>query len=88
LSWKANEGFYYSSYDKTKGSELSAKPTNINCISTRNGKKDDKVIFGADQKRRYVGGGVTEDDRYLITGKFYLRKRVVHQRFNKPTVLL
>lgn len=28
--------------------------------------KDDKVIFGADQKRRYVGGYVTEDDRYLI----------------------
>jgi prolyl oligopeptidase len=45
VSWKANEGFYYSSYDKTKGSELSAKPTNINCISTRNGKKDDKVIL-------------------------------------------
>jgi prolyl oligopeptidase len=34
VSWKANEGFYYSSYDKPKGSELSAKPTNINCIST------------------------------------------------------
>jgi prolyl oligopeptidase len=33
VSWKANEGFYYSSYDKPKGSELSAKPTNINCIS-------------------------------------------------------
>jgi prolyl oligopeptidase len=28
--------------------------------------------------------GVTEDDRYLVYGgKFYLRKRVVHQRFNK-----
>jgi prolyl oligopeptidase len=25
LSWQANEGFYYSSYDKPKGSELSAK---------------------------------------------------------------
>jgi prolyl oligopeptidase len=25
LSWKANEGVYYSSYDKPKGSELSAK---------------------------------------------------------------
>ena len=25
LSWKGNEGFYYSSYDKPKGSELSAK---------------------------------------------------------------
>jgi prolyl oligopeptidase len=25
VSWKGNEGFYYSSYDKPKGSELSAK---------------------------------------------------------------
>ena len=31
LAWKSNEGFFYSSYDKPKGSELSAKPTNINC---------------------------------------------------------
>src|SRR5690606_29141106 len=26
----------------------------------------DKVIFGDKQKRRYVGGGVTEDQKYLI----------------------
>jgi prolyl oligopeptidase len=32
---ETNEGFYYSSYDKPKGSELSAKPTNINCISIK-----------------------------------------------------
>ena len=25
MAWKGNEGFYYSSYDKPKGSELSAK---------------------------------------------------------------
>ncbi|MFN3428534.1 MAG: S9 family peptidase, partial [Candidatus Sericytochromatia bacterium] len=25
LSWNGNEGFYYSSYEKPKGSELSAK---------------------------------------------------------------
>ena len=28
--------------------------------------KADKIIFGESQKRRYVGGKVTEDDRYLI----------------------
>jgi hypothetical protein len=44
----------------------SAKPTNINCISINwNGTKDDKVIW-CRPKRRYVGGGVTEDDRYLV----------------------
>lgn len=32
VSWKGNEGFYYSSYDKPKGSELSAKQININFI--------------------------------------------------------
>jgi prolyl oligopeptidase len=28
--------------------------------------KKNKVIFGADQKRRYIGGYVTEDDAYLV----------------------
>jgi len=28
--------------------------------------KQDAVIFGLDKKRRYVGGSVTEDDRYLV----------------------
>ena len=68
VSWKANEGFYYSSYDKPKGSELSAKTDQHELYFHKLGtaQKDDKVIFGADQKRRYVGGGVTEDDRYLV----------------------
>jgi len=68
VSWKGNEGFYYSSYDKPKGSELSAKTDQHKLYFHKLGTKQnqDKVIFGADQKRRYVGGGVTEDDRYLI----------------------
>ncbi|RDI51308.1 prolyl oligopeptidase [Flavobacterium glaciei] len=68
VSWKGNEGFYYSSYDKPKGSELSAKTDQHKLYFHKLGtaQKDDKVIFGADQKRRYVGGGVTEDDRYLV----------------------
>jgi prolyl oligopeptidase len=68
VSWKGNEGFYYSSYDKPKGSELSAKTDQHKLYFHKLGtaQKQDKVIFGADQKRRYVGGGVTEDDRYLV----------------------
>jgi len=68
VSWYGNEGFYYSSYDKPVGSELSAKTDQHKLYYHKLGtpQKDDKVIFGLDQKRRYVGGGVTEDLRYLI----------------------
>ncbi len=70
LSWKGNEGFYYSSYDKPKGSELSAKTDQHKLYYHKLGtkQKDDQLIFGGTkaQKRRYVFGGVTEDDRYLI----------------------
>jgi prolyl oligopeptidase len=68
LSWRGNEGFYYSSYDKPKGSELSAKTDQHKLYFHKMGtsQKEDKVIFGADQKRRYVGGSVTEDNHYLV----------------------
>ncbi|MFV5687175.1 prolyl oligopeptidase family serine peptidase [Flavobacterium sp. ZT3R25] len=68
VSWRGNEGFYYSSYDKPKGSELSAKTDQHKLYFHKLGtlQKQDKVIFGADKKRRYVGGHVTEDDHYLV----------------------
>ena len=68
VSWYKNEGFYYSSYDKPTGSELSAKTDQHKLYYHKLGtsQKDDKIIFGVDQKRRYVGGYVTEDDKYLI----------------------
>ena len=68
LSWKGNEGFYYSSYEKPKGSELSAKTDQHKLYFHKLGTKqsEDKIIFGESQKRRYVGGSVTEDDRYLV----------------------
>lgn len=68
ISWKGNEGFYYSSYDKPEGSELSAKTDQHKLYWHKLGtpQKEDPVVFGLDEKRRYVGGSVTEDDRYLI----------------------
>lgn len=68
LSWKGNEGFYYSSYDKPKGSELSAKTDQHKLYYHKLGtpQSEDKIIFGNNVKRRYVGGSVTEDDRYLF----------------------
>jgi len=70
ISWFKNEGFYYSSYDKPKGSELSAKTDQHKLYYHALGQaqKNDKVIFGAiaAEKHRYVSGDVSEDNRFLI----------------------
>src|SRR5690606_28797858 len=68
LSWYKNEGFYYSSYDKPKGSELSAKTDQHKLYFHKLGtaQKEDKVIFGLNEKRRYISGYVTDDENYLI----------------------
>ncbi|SHI72465.1 prolyl oligopeptidase family serine peptidase [Algibacter luteus] len=70
MSWYKNEGFYYSSYDKPKGSELSAKTDQHKVYYHKLGtsQNDDEVIYGAteSEKHRYIYGTVTQDDRYLI----------------------
>ena len=70
VSWKGNEGFYYSSYDKPDGSELSAMTDQHKLYYHQLGtpQQEDKVVFGAlpSEKHRYVGGGVTDDGRFLI----------------------
>ena len=70
MSWYKNEGFYYSSYDKPKGSELSAKTDQHKVYYHKLGtsQKDDPVIFGGTsaEKHRYVSGSVSEDDNYLV----------------------
>src|SRR5690606_14326250 len=70
ISWKGNDGFYYSSYDKPEGSELSAKTDQHKLYYHKLGtsQKDDELIFGGipSEKHRYVGGYVTQDDHYLI----------------------
>lgn len=69
-SWKGNDGFYYSSYDKPKGSELSAKTDQHKVYYHKLGtsQKEDKVIFGAkpEEKHRYVFASVSKDNRYLF----------------------
>ncbi|WP_396602515.1 prolyl oligopeptidase family protein [Algibacter sp. R77976] len=70
MSWYKNEGFYYSSYDKPKGSELSAKTDQHKVYYHKLGtpQNKDKVIYGgtANEKHRYIYGNVTEDNRYLL----------------------
>lgn len=70
ISWYKNEGFYYSSYDKPKGSELSAKTDQHKVFYHKLGtpQSNDRLIFGGTEKEkhRYIYGSVTEDNRYLI----------------------
>lgn len=68
IAWKGSDGFYYSTYTKPEGSLLSAKTDEHKLYYHKLGtpQKEDKVIFGDSQKRRYVGGYLTEDERYLI----------------------
>ena len=69
IAWKGNDGFYYSSYDKPTGSELSAKTQDHKLYYHRLGtsQSEDKLIFGGEKKpRRYVGGYLTEDERFLV----------------------
>ncbi|MEO1486887.1 MAG: prolyl oligopeptidase family serine peptidase [Bacteroidota bacterium] len=69
LSWKGNDGFYYSSYDKPDGSELSAKTDQHKLYYHKLGtpQSEDEVIFGATdaEKHRYVNGYTSEDEQYL-----------------------
>lgn len=69
VSWKGNEGFYYSSYDKPKGSELSEMTDKHKLFfhKLNTPQKEDILVFGGEKTpRRYISGGVTEDERFLV----------------------
>jgi Serine proteases of the peptidase family S9A len=70
IAWQGNTGFYYSSYDKPKeGSQLSGLTEQHKLFFHKLGtpQKDDQLVFGgAKTPRRYIGAGLTEDERYLI----------------------
>ncbi|MDC6404312.1 MULTISPECIES: prolyl oligopeptidase family serine peptidase [Maribacter] len=70
ISWKGNDGFYYSSYDKPEGSELSAKTDQHKVYYHKLGtpQSQDELIYGGipTEKHRYVGASVTEDEKYLV----------------------
>ncbi len=70
ISWKGNDGFYYSSYDKPEGSELSAKTDQHKLYYHKLGttQKEDILVYGGTEaeKHRYISGRVTEDQNYLV----------------------
>ena len=69
LAWKGNEGIYYSSYDKPKGSELTAKTQyhKLYYHKLNTPQADNILIFGGEkQPRRYIRARLTEDERFLV----------------------
>lgn len=69
ISWLGDEGFFYSSYDKPDGSELSAKTDTHKVYFHKIGtpqSSDQLIKGGADFKRRYMNLGLTEDQRFQI----------------------
>ena len=70
ISWFKDEGVYYSSYDKPKGSALSDKTDQHKVYYHQLGtpQKEDALIYGGTtlEKYRYIGATVTNDNRYLF----------------------
>ena len=69
LAWQGNEGFYYSSYDKPEGSELSAKTDQHKVYFHKLGtsQQEDRLVYGErpEEKHRYIGASVSDDQRFL-----------------------
>lgn len=69
IAWKGNDGFFYSTYDKPKGSVLSAQTSQHKLMYHKLGtpQQEDGLIFGGEETpRRYIGGSVTEDQNFLV----------------------
>tara|TARA_B100001057_G_scaffold477362_1_gene546469 strand:- start:5913 stop:7001 length:1089 start_codon:yes stop_codon:yes gene_type:complete len=70
ISWKNDEGFFYSSYDKPEGSELSAKTDQHKLYyhKLNTSQENDILIYGEkkDEINRYVSSTVSDDGKYLF----------------------
>ncbi|MEP3837483.1 MAG: prolyl oligopeptidase family serine peptidase [Algibacter sp.] len=70
ISWFKDEGFYYSSYDKPEGSELSAKTDQhkVYYHKIKTPQQNDLLIYGdkPEEKHRYIYAKVTQDNRFLV----------------------
>ncbi|MTI40307.1 prolyl oligopeptidase family serine peptidase, partial [Fulvivirga lutimaris] len=73
LSWKGNEGFYYTKYDEPKkGEELSGLNSQARVHYHKIGtpQSADEVVFAPETEKTGAGGYLTEDDRYLVLTTF------------------
>jgi len=69
-SWKGNDGFFYSTYDRPKQGSFLAGVTDKHKLfyhKTGTAQKEDKLIYdGVGQPKRYISGGVTDDEKWLV----------------------
>lgn len=68
ISWRGNEGFYINRFVEGLKNNLASKNENQVLYYHKLGTKpsQDKIIFGDKEKKRFVGGYLTEDERFLI----------------------
>ncbi|NJN42217.1 MAG: S9 family peptidase [Flammeovirgaceae bacterium] len=68
ISWKGNEGYYINRFAEGLNKSLGAKNEYQLLYYHKLGTSpsQDKVVFGDKEKLRFVGGFVSEDERYLI----------------------
>lgn len=69
ITWKGNEGFFYSRYQDQSGSKLSSKTENHKVFYHKLGTPvtSDILVFGNDeQPRRYVSVSISEDQKFLV----------------------
>lgn len=73
MSWKGNEGIYYSTYDKPDGSQLSSMTDQHRLYfhKLNTPQSNDPVVFGnkPEEVARYIGGYVSDDGRYLFISR-------------------
>ena len=89
-SWKGNDGFYYSTYDRIRdGSRLSGITESHKLYYHKVGTRqlEDKLIFGSDENpSRYIWAGVSEDERwlFLFTAKETYGNTLYIQNLDQP----
>jgi prolyl oligopeptidase len=73
ISWKGEEGFFYSTYEKPEGSQLSAMTDQHRLFYHKLGTKqsEDQVVYGQKENEigRYIWGNVSEDGKYLFIAR-------------------
>lgn len=68
ISWRGNDGYYISRFAEGLSNSLGARNDYQLLYYHKIGTpaSQDKVVFGENEKGRFLGGAVTDDERYLI----------------------
>ena len=69
ISWKGNEGFYYSSYERPEEGEQLTEANQQQKVyyhKLNTPQSSDEVVFGDSINRRIASAYLTEDNRYLV----------------------